>query len=123
MHRWGLVLGLLVAASACGHRTPEEVQLTTIPVRVEVTNNYALAMEIFAVGSGITHRLGTVHPGMSGTFVLPQNLIAAGAVEFQAHTTASMQRFASGELLLSPGAIVDFQIAPVLFSSSATIRP
>jgi hypothetical protein len=89
---------------------------------VEVTNNHALPMEVDAVGAGTTQRLGTVHPGMAGHFTVPPALIGSGAVEFQAHPSASGEMFTSGPLLLKPGAVVDFVISAQLFSSTATIR-
>jgi hypothetical protein len=93
-------------------------------VQVEVINRHALPIEIDAVGSGMSRRLGTVEPGMTGHFVVPPNLITAGGgVELQAHPSASKQLFSSGPLLLSPGAIVDIEITPQLFNSTATLRP
>ena len=71
----------------------------------------------------IERRLGTVHPGMNGSFVIPPNLTTSGGVELQVSPAASNQRFRSGELLLAPGSIVDLIVTPQLFSSTATIRP
>jgi hypothetical protein len=80
-------------------------------------------MEVYALGSGINHRLGTVHPGMAGHFVLPPNLIGSSSVRLEARPSGVGRPFQSGELLLSPGAVVDFVIAPQLFSSTVTQRP
>ena len=112
-----LVPGLLLTGSACAHGGGGAPQPADSPVRVEVTNHYSLPMDVYVVGSGINHRMGTVHPGMVGHFVVPQTMIGNGPVEFQAGS------FRSGPLLLSPGAIVDFVIAEQLFNSTATIRP
>ena len=117
------VPALLLAGSACARRGGGGPEPAESPVRVEVTNNYALAVEIYAVGSGITHRMGTVHPGMAGRFVVPQNLLGAGGVELQARPGASGQPFRSGQLLLAPGTIVDFVITSQLFIRMATLRP
>jgi hypothetical protein len=92
-------------------------------VRVEVRSNHALPVEIYAIGSGITQRLGTVDPGMDAHFVIPANLTKSGSVVLQASPTASSQRFRSGELLLAPGTIVELIVAPQLFSSTGTLRP
>lgn len=120
---WALIPGLLLAVTACG---PGIGSSTTPgpeanPVRVEVTNNYALPVEIFAVGSGITQRLGTVHPGMNGHFTVPPNMVGNGVVEFQARTDA--QTYRSGPVMLAPGRIVDLGIGAQLFNSTATLRP
>ena len=118
-----LAPGLLLAASACAHSGGDELQPTGSPVSVEVSNRHALPMEVYAMGSGITHRLGTVHPGMSGHFVVPQNLVGNGSVRFEARPSGNGQPFRSGEILLAPGAVVDFVIAAQMFNSTVTRRP
>ena len=119
-----LVPGLLLTVSACARGSGgDEPQPADSPVRVEVTNRHALPMEVEAVGSGARQRLGTVHPGMAGHFTVSQNLIGAGGVELLAHPNASREQFSSGPLLLAPGTIVEFVIAPQLFNSTATLRP
>jgi hypothetical protein len=120
-----MLLPMLLTASACGRRGGGDDGApppTDSPVRVEVTNNNALPVEVYAVGSGITHRLGTVHPGMDAHFVIPQNLIGSGGVELQARPGTAGQPFRSGQLLLAPGTIVDFQVTPQLFNSTVTLR-
>jgi len=93
-------------------------------VVVNVTNNYAVAMEIFAVGSGITYRLGSVNPGLDGRFVLRQAmLLSGGQVEFLAQATGFGPRVRSGELQIVPGNVVDFVIETNLIGSQATVRP
>jgi hypothetical protein len=118
-----LVPALLCAGLACARGGGEdEPAPDDSPVRVEVTNDNALPVEIYAVGSGISHRMGTVHPGMASHFVIPQNLVGSGAVELQARTGTAGQPFRSGQLLLAPGTIVDLVIARQLFNSTATLR-
>jgi hypothetical protein len=118
-----LVPALLLTASGCAHSGGGEVQPTEIPTYVEVTNQHALPMDIYALGSGITHRMGTVHPGMAGHFVVPQTLIGNGSVRLEARSSGGGQPFRSEDLLLAPGAVVDFVIAPQLFNSTITQRP
>jgi hypothetical protein len=91
-------------------------------VEVAVTNHNALPMAVYASGSGITHRMGTVHPGMNSHFVIPQNLVGSGAVQFEARPSGGGQPFRSGEVLLAPGSFIQFQIAPQLFNSTVTQR-
>jgi hypothetical protein len=79
-------------------------------------------MEVYASGSGINHRMGTVHPGMSSHFVIPQNLVGSGSVQFEARPSGGGQPFRSGEVLLGPGSLIEFQIAAQLFSSTVTQR-
>ncbi|HWN19173.1 MAG TPA: hypothetical protein VNO19_09685 [Gemmatimonadales bacterium] len=115
--------GLLLTVWACSHSGGGEVRPAREPVSVEVTNRHALPMEIYAVGSGISHRLGTVNPGLSSHFVLPQNLIGSSSVQLEARAGTSGQPFRSGEILMAPGSVVDFVIGSRLFNSTVTLRP
>ncbi|MEP7325826.1 MAG: hypothetical protein ABI836_07760 [Gemmatimonadota bacterium] len=114
-----LIPGLLLVAAACGGGSPSP---TGEPVRVQVTNNFAIPVDIHVVGSGINHRLGTVHPGMTATFVVPPNLVDNGAVEFLA-AAPGQNTYRSGQVLLIPGRIVDMEVASVLFNSTVSVRP
>ena len=121
-----LVPALLLATSACarsGGDADEVEPSNTRPVTVEVLNRFALAVDLYAYGSGITQRLGTVDPGMRADFVLPQNLIGGGAVRFEARPGGNGQPFRSGDILLAPGSVVDFVVASQLFNSTVTRRP
>lgn len=121
---WVVAPWLLLAGSGCGRGHAADVAPAESPqVQVEVTNDYSLPVEIYAVGAGIDHRLGTVHPGMSSHFVLPPTMVGGGSVEFQARVFASSGRYRSGPILISPGAVVDLMIASVLFNSTAAVRP
>jgi hypothetical protein len=113
----------LSTVSACSHSGGGEVRPTEIPVSVEVTNHHALPMEVSAFASGITQRLGTVHPGMSSHFTVPTNLVGNGSVKFEARPSGGGQAFRSGEILLAPGAVIDFTIQAQLFNSTVTRRP
>jgi hypothetical protein len=117
-----LAAGLLLTLSGCspsgGSVEPDNRRVT-----VEVVNRHALAMEVYALGSGIVHRLGTVDPGMSAHFAVPQNLIGSSSVRLEARPTGVGRPFRSGDLLIAPGSVVDFVIAPQLFNSTVTLRP
>ncbi|MEO8200298.1 MAG: hypothetical protein ABI679_07250 [Gemmatimonadota bacterium] len=124
---WFLVPVLLVAVPACRHaqKDGETTKPTPVrlPVQVEVKNNFALPAEIFVVASGTSQRLGTVHPGMRAHYTIPPGLTGNGSVVIEARASSTNQVGRSGPLLLSSGAIVDFQVAEQLFNSTATIRP
>ena len=102
---------MLLAGSGCGRRR-QQVRPASAdsPIRIVVTNLYTAPMEVVAVGSNISHRLGIVHPGMVG----------GGMVELFAGDGDSRAR--SGPLLLSPGVVVDFAIRNPLFNSTASVR-
>ena len=122
-----VVPALLLTATACAHSSggeaKPEIREAGIPAYIEVRNQHALPMEVYAFASGITQRLGTVHPGMSGRYTIPQNLIGNGSVRFEVRPSGGGQPFRSGEILLEPGAVVDLEIAAQLFNSTVTRRP
>lgn len=114
---------LLLTASACARSGgSDEPQPSEGRVYVRVSNRHALPMEVYATASGINHRMGTVNPGMNSQFFLPQNLVGSGAVRFEARPSGGGQPFRSGDLLLAPGSIVEFNIASQLFSSTVERR-
>ena len=121
-----LVPLLLLASSACARSADGEDDAEATPIRapvsVEVTNQFALPVEVYVFGLGITHRLGTVHPGMGGRFVVPPNLVNGGSVRFEARSGSEARPFQSGEVLLAPGSVVDFMVTPQLFNSTVTLR-
>jgi hypothetical protein len=123
---WILFCFLFAAGSACrrgSDEAPYPSDPILAPIRIEVVNNHALPVEITITGSGINHRLGTVHPGMTATFTVPPGMVGNGSVELLAQSSASRTPNRTGPILLSPGAIVDYVVAQVLFNSTATIRP
>ena len=124
LHGFQLVLPLLLlAAPACARAgNSDEPRPAEGRTSVDVTNQHALPMEVYVLGSGINHRMGTVHPGMAGHFMVPQNLSGSGSVRFEARPSGGGQPFRSGDILLAPGAIVEFRIAARLFSSTVTRR-
>ena len=120
---WVLVAGLVLYGSGCAKSGGDDVEPVDAPsATVEVRNDHPLPVEIFVTGSGSSHRLGTVHPGMQGGFAVPPSILAGGSVELQVRS-ANGQLFRSGPLLLAPGAVVDVVVATQLFSSTAIVRP
>ncbi len=124
--RWWIVFPLFLIAVGCGGGRVEGPQPADSPVRIVVTNRYSLAMEVYIVGAGTRHRLGTVDPGLVGRFSVPSSMIGGGPLELFARPTpraAQREQAESGPLLLAPGVVVDFVISPQLFNSTATLRP
>jgi hypothetical protein len=119
-----LVPALLLATFACAQSGPgAEPGPSEGRAYISVKNQHALPMEVYATtASGMNHRMGTVNPGMNSQFFLPQNLIGSGSVRFEARPSGGGQPFRSGDVLLAPGSIVDFTIAPQLFSSTVERR-
>lgn len=119
-----LALAASLLAPACGQRTGGGPAPSPgdSPVRVEVTNDFALPVEIYVVGSGINYRVGMVHPGMSGSFQIPPAMVGNGSVEFQARPANSGNPYRSGQLLLAPGRVVVLRVAAQLFNSTTSIQ-
>jgi hypothetical protein len=114
----------MLTSSACarsGDNDEPAPQRSDGRVYVQVINRNALPMEVSVMSGGITHRMGTVHPGMSGNFLIPQNLNSS-SVSFEARTSGGGPAFRSGNLTLIPQAIVEFRIAAQLFSSTVERR-
>jgi len=113
---------LALLTAACFHRHPTDaVTARDEAIRIDVTNHYTLPMEIYALGSGISYRLGIVEPGMARHFVVPHALV--GRMEFEARVGQNHPDVArSGELVVMPGHVVEFVINNPLFSSTALIR-
>jgi hypothetical protein len=119
-----IAIALVLTSSACarsGGKDEPNPERSDGRVYVQVINRNALPMEVSALSGGINHRMGTVHPGMSTQFFLPQNL-SNSLVRFEARTSGGGQPYRSGDLQLVPRAIVQFTLAPQLFSSTVERR-
>lgn len=117
----------LLALSACLFG-PRRSTTAGVPrdgrVRVNVTNNYALPVDVSAMASGIVYRMGTVAPGIVGHFLLRRAMLAGGGmVEFAAQPAGTEPPVRSGQMLLQEGDVVDFEITSHLIASYARVRP
>jgi hypothetical protein len=114
--------GLLVLAG-CRRANPD-LPAPDAPVHLVVSNGYGQPMEIFVSGEGIDQRMGIVNPGMTGRFIVPRNLVGIGSVEVRAvppGAARSNQVARVGDLHLSSGVVIEFEIATPLFNSTARI--
>jgi hypothetical protein len=120
-----LVVGFLLVSAACGPKgaAPSDRPMPSQgEILLNVTNHYSLPAEIYALGEGVRQRMGTVHPGMSSSFVLPSAMVGKGNVEFSAEITGELP-VRTGSLQLVPGDVVEFEIATHLMGSTARVRP
>jgi hypothetical protein len=119
--------GLLLTASACAHGTGAATDTWRAEepagaVQLNVTNHSGGPVEIYAVGTGTSYRLGTVLPGLTSSFVLRPGMVVNAPVEFVARSNGqSVVR--SGRFMLVPGNVVDFELATTPVNSVATVRP
>lgn len=125
---WVLIAGLIATGSACSHggaasggaSEPRPADLATT---VNVINHYGHAVDIYAAAAGTSYRMGTVAPGIDGHFVLRPAMVSSGPVELVAQLGGNEPPVQSGQLLLVPGDVVDFEITAQLINSTATVRP
>ncbi len=114
------------AAAACGRTAAPYDEGSAQPaaraITVTVQNDNMLAMEIYAISGGNTHRLGAVGPGLHDTLVLDPGLMPTGLVEIVARPTGGGRSVSSGLLNPWPGQTIDFTIGFSLGESRATIR-
>ncbi len=122
MLRAMVVLAALGVAACGGGAGAAPGQPAPVPTSVEVQSNHALPVDIYVNARGYSRRLGTVHPGMSSHFEVPQAALVNGGVLELEVRPASGSTFRSGDLILSPGAIVDLVVQARVFASTATIR-
>ena len=117
----------LLAGVACAHggfppAYSLDVRPRIEPVRVHVTNNFALPVEIYATGNNIIRRLGLVYPGLPSTFVVPQAMFEGGTeVEFLAQPSGYGRLVRAFPLTLAPGDVVDFVVMTNLLGSHADV--
>ncbi len=124
---WILIAALVLTSSACafGSRTASDSWRADEPagaVQLNVTNNSGAPMEIYASGTGTSYRIGTVFPGLTSHFVLRPGMVVDAPVEFLARSTGRLV-VRSGQFMLVPGNVVDFELETTPVGSVATVRP
>ena len=127
-----LAAGALLAA--CTKRVPVEgaapdADSTAAPsaprretFTVVVTNGYQGLVDVFAIGGGITDRLGTVSLGTPQTFRVPLKQFPPGTtIQLVATPLGGRGRASSGALTIRPGETLEFSIGAGL-SGSVIVR-
>jgi hypothetical protein len=122
-----VMAGLLLASSACAYGVGGATEDRRAhegwgAVHLNVTNLSGGPLEVYAIGSGTSYRVGTVHPGLAGRFVVRPGMVVNGPVEFVARSNSGPV-YRSGRILLKPGAVVDFALGAHPVTSNATVRP
>lgn len=117
-----LIAGLIVTGSACAHAGTATNGSQPQPVRVNVTNHYALQVDVYAEAGGTSYRMGSVSPGFDSRFVLRRAVLALGPVVLVARPRGGEAPVRSGRLLLAPGDVVQFEITSTLINSTVNVR-
>ena len=126
-------IGVVVAAAmiasgaaGCGRSAgtyePGSAQPAARAVTVSVENDYMLAMDIYAVSSGVTNRLGSVGPGMTRTLLLDPSFMPTGFVDIVAQPAGGGRIVSTGQLDPRAGQTVDFRIGIDLIGSQAWVH-
>ena len=85
---------------------------------VVVVNGYSGLVDVFAVGGGITDRLGTVSLGTPQSFRVPLNQFPPGQpIQLVATPLAGRGRATSGPVTVRAGDTIEFTIGPTLGGS------
>ena len=118
-----LAAGLLISS---GCTSAGNASLNTSPngksdIHVSVRNDNGFPVTVFAVGSGITWKLGKIDPALDRDFKVPTALVSNGPVQFVAVADGSSP-VRSIALNLRPGQVVDFTVKSPLYASEAFVR-
>jgi hypothetical protein len=117
------VLALVPALGACAGRTPARTaagaaELKQDEILVRVTNTYHGIVDVYAVGSGLVDRLGTVSVGSPSTFrVRLRQFPPASQIQIVARPLGGRNGANSGPLSLWGGEVVEFSVNANLFGS------
>ncbi len=122
---WVLILAVAGANTACAHRHggAADSQAAAGSVTLNVSNHYGQPVDVFVISLGTSYRLGTVSPGIDARFVVRSAMIRNGPVEFVATSGADEVPVRSGQLVLAPGNVVNFNMADHLSNSTTTVTP
>ena len=115
---------LLVVATACVHRSPNDQESDTRydPVPVHVRNDNFLDMNVFVVAGGMARRLGQVTGNSEADFSIEWSVANGQSFYLQAIPIGGFGAAYSGSLNVGPGQMVDFRIGSTLRQSYATVR-
>ena len=106
-----LLSALLVVSTACAHHhTAEGATPAPAPVRVEVTNNHTMQLDVWAVIPSVSRRLGTIAPGAEKTFLVPADFAQSGQVQIQVQGVGGGDPLSTSDLTLLPGDVVHVMI-------------
>jgi hypothetical protein len=124
-HKLLLVLALAGGAGACARQAQADdafAQPAPDVTAVDITNRYVQTMDIWEIADGNPVRIGSVGPASHERFVLDPGLLAKGPVEFVAQPMGGGRTASTGSIFLSPGQVLDFNIAFDPAFSSAFVR-
>ena len=121
---WAVLAALLVAGSACAHRTAA-VSAAAAPqpadsVTVNVTNTFSQTAVVYVRAGSHEFRMGTVDPGSTTRFVLRFPWIFGRGAQFAAE---GLTMAVESGYLSHPGDVVDWSVEGNLLHTRPTLQP
>lgn len=118
-----VLAALAVISAACSHNPQPDIDDgSRDPIVVHVKNENFLDMNVFAVASGATRRLGTVTGNGSGEFNVPWSFGSASGLVLVAQPIGSRGSASSPSLSVSPGQVIEFKVGSTLRQTTATVH-
>jgi hypothetical protein len=110
------------ASRGGGGNGPDHGVAASGAVEVNVRNNATQDMDVYAVSEGLPTRLGTVTAASTARFTLDPSFFPSNELRLVATPIGGNGRASSGPLVVRPGQRIDFDIAPLLHASSASVH-
>lgn len=115
----------VITLGACGRTSEEMVDGMPAPLAapaISVMNGNWMDVNVFALSSGQSIRLGTVSTNQTTRFDVPESLRAATDVRVVIEPIGSSERFVAENLMIGPGQELVVRVANVLQQSAVTVQ-
>jgi len=118
-------IATFVVLASCSRPNQEydpELDPRPQPISVHVKNENFLDMTVAVVAGGVSRRLGQVTGNGTADFTIAWSVANGTTIALSAVPIGQNARFTSLGLSVSPGQMIDFQIAPVLRQSTVSVH-
>ena len=114
----------LVFAAACSHNPDpnDEIPYVAPPIIIHVKNENFADVNVAAVISGVSRRLGTVTGNGGSDFAIGYNVLNGQPLVLTAIQIGGRGSVTSPALSVGPGQVVEFKIGSVFRQSTATVH-
>ena len=122
------ILATVVGAAAafgCSHNNPspdDDIPRITPPIIVHVKNENFSDVNVAAVVSGVSRRLGTVSGNTSGDFAISYNTVNGQPLVLTAVQIGGRGSTNTPNLSVGPGQVIEFKIGSVFRQSTASVH-
>jgi hypothetical protein len=122
--RWAAAVTLL-AFAACFHNTPEDdadAVPRPDPIPVHVKNENFSDMNVYAVVSGVSRRIGTVQGNSEANFTIDWPMAYGQFITINAIPIGGRGGATTGSLSVGAGQMIDFRVSSILRQSSVSVH-